>query len=145
MRQSVFVRNIIDPGNFSRFNDGIIQASILRAANPEELAYNIDSDLSQEMFNTFETLIKYHTDEQGEALIEFLYSLAIKKMTLKKIHLQKVVELVKKECKQDLFLCFSKYITKKLIEEKPLVYSVDEIEEQESDAVEVSNLNGEQQ
>lgn len=143
LRQSVFVRNIIDPGNFSRFNDGIIQASILRAANPEELAYNIDSDLSQEMYNTFETLIKYHKEEQGEALVEFLYALATKKMTLKKIHLQKVVELVDKECKQDLFLCFSKYITKKLVEEKPLVYSVDVIEEQETIEIDVNNLNGE--
>ena len=54
------------------------------------------------MYNTFETLIKYHKEEQGEALVEFLYALATKKMTLKKIHLQKVVELVDKECKEDL-------------------------------------------
>ena len=55
----VYVRNIIDPANFSRFNDGIIQASILRAAYPEELSYGIDNDTSQEMTNTLETIIKY--------------------------------------------------------------------------------------
>ena len=83
------------------------------------------------MYNTFETLIKYHKDEQGEALVEFLYSIAIKKMTLKRIHVQKIVELIDKTCKEEMFLCFSKYITKKLIEEKPLVFSEDSNSEKE--------------
>lgn len=49
LQQSAFVRNLIDPANFDRFNDGIIQACILRAACPEELAFYIDSELSQLM------------------------------------------------------------------------------------------------
>ena len=120
LKQTVFVRNMIDPGNFSRFNDGIIQASILRAAHNDELAYSIDSDLSQEMFSTFETLIQYHKDEQGEALIEFIYALATRKMTLKEIHLQKIIELVDKECDQEMFTCLSHFIKKNIIEEKKL-------------------------
>ena len=39
-------------------------------------------------------------------------------MSLKKIHLQRVVELINKECQEDLFKCFSLFIYKKLIEEK---------------------------
>jgi len=110
LKQSVYVRNILDPANFSRFNDGIIQSSILRAAYPEELNYAIDNDISQEMTNTLETIIKYSVDEQGEALLEFLYAIASKKMTLKKNHLQKIVDLLNERTEFDLIKCFTKYI-----------------------------------
>ncbi len=120
LKQSVYVRNLIDPANFSRFNDGIIQSSILRSAYPEELCYGIDNDISQEMMNTLETIIKYCEDEQGEALIEFLYSLATKKMTLKKIHLQKIVEQLNKRSVLDLIMLFTKYIDKKVLNEEEI-------------------------
>jgi hypothetical protein len=115
LKQAVYVRNLIDPGNFNRFNDGIIQASILRAANADELSYVIDQQISQEMYNILETMIKYHADSQGEALIEFLYALAIKKMSLKETHLIDVIKLVRTNCKKELFLCFADYIEEVLI------------------------------
>lgn len=120
LKQSVYVRNIIDPANFSRFNDGIIQSSILRAAYPEELCYGIDNDTSQEMANTLETIIKYCIDDQGEALLEFLYAIANKKMTLKKIHLQKIVDLLNKRAETDLIKWFTKYIDKKVLNEEQI-------------------------
>lgn len=115
LKQSVYVRNILDPANFSRFNDGIIQSSILRAAYPEELSYGIDNDTSQEMTNTLETIIKYCVDEQGEALLEFLYAIADKKMTLKKLHLKKIIDLLNKRTETDLIKWFAKYIDKKVL------------------------------
>ncbi|MDE3185002.1 MAG: hypothetical protein KGM16_16440 [Bacteroidota bacterium] len=120
LKQSVYVRNILDPANFSRFNDGIIQSSILRAAYPEELSYGIDNDISQEMTNTLETIIKYCVDEQGEALLEFLYAIANKKMTLKKIHLQKIVDLLTERIETDLIKWFTKYIDKKVLNEEEI-------------------------
>jgi len=120
LRQSVYVRNILDPANFSRFNDGIIQASILRAAYPEELSYGIDNDTSQEMTNTLETIIKYCVDDQGEALLEFLYAIASKKLTLKKIHLKKIVDLLNERTEKDLIKWFTKYIDKKVLNEEQI-------------------------
>lgn len=120
LKQTVFVRSIIDPANFSRFNDGIIQSSILRAAYPEELCYGIDYDLSQEMTNTLETIIKYNNDEQGEALIEFIYAIVTKKLTLKKVHLKKIIDLLNEKCKIGLVLCFSKFIEKTIYNEEKI-------------------------
>jgi hypothetical protein len=117
LKQSVFVRSVIDPGNFTRFNDGIIQASILRACYADELSYSFDNDLSQEMFNTLETIIKYQSDEQGEALLEFLYAIAIKKLSIKKLHLQRLLDLLDK-CDKDIYKYFSKFIYKEILEEK---------------------------
>ena len=117
---TVYIRSILDPANFSRFNDGIIQASILRAAYPEELSYGFDNDVSQEMTNTLETIIKYCDDEQGEALLEFLYAIAIKKMTLAKVHLEKIIKLLKDRKEEDLINCFASYIEKSILNPKQI-------------------------
>lgn len=93
LKQSEYVRNVIDPGNFNRFNDGIIQASILRSAKASELSYNIDENLSSKMKSILDKIIDEHRSPQGEALLEFLYALATKKLILKKEHL---FELTKK-------------------------------------------------
>jgi len=117
LKQAVYVRTLIDPHNFSRFNDGVIQASILRAASADELAYAIDNDASLEMFNTLDTIILYHTQEQGEALLEFLYAIAIKKLTLSREHLSELITRISQCCKIEIFLCLKEYIEEKLIKE----------------------------
>lgn len=120
LKQSVYIRSLLDPANFSRFNDGVIQASILRAAYPEELNYGIDIEVSQEMANTLETIIKYCQDEQGEALLEFLYAIAIKKMTLARVHLEKIIKLLTDRKEEDLIKCFGTYIDKNILNPKEI-------------------------
>lgn len=123
LKQAVYVRNLLAPINFNRFNDGIIQASILRAANADELAYSVDPETSQEMYNFLETIITYHEQEQGEALMEFLYAIAIKKLSLSRGNLQSLLETVNKSCKHEFFLCMAAYIHLKLIDEPALLKS----------------------
>ncbi|HEY9048126.1 MAG TPA: hypothetical protein VIN08_19600 [Ohtaekwangia sp.] len=118
LKQTVYVRNIIEPGNFNRFNDGIIQASILRASKAEELIYSINPDLSSEMYGVLETIIKYYEEEQGEALLEFLYAIAIKKLSLKKGDLLKVLNLLDEKCKGEMFTCFSNFIRQNVFKGK---------------------------
>ena len=115
LQQSAFVRNLLDPANFDRFNDGIIQASLLRSACAEELSYHIDTELSQIMFGTFETLIKYHEQDQGEALLEFLYALATRKLSLKLPNIVGIIGLIRKNCKEEILLAFGNYAEEKLI------------------------------
>ncbi|MDI5895350.1 MULTISPECIES: hypothetical protein [Flavobacterium] len=91
LKQSSFIRNLLSPSNFNRFNDGVIQASFLRCARNEEMNYAIDSALSKEMKDILITIFKYRTEAQGEALLEFLYGMAIGKFTLKKDDLKAVL------------------------------------------------------
>ncbi|QEM06512.1 hypothetical protein DIU31_024455 [Mucilaginibacter rubeus] len=84
LKQSMFVRNVIAPENLNRFNDGIIQASILRGAKKNELNYAISDELSAQVREIIVTIFKYYEQEQGEAILEFLFALAIKKLFLKK-------------------------------------------------------------
>lgn len=120
LKQSVYIRSLLDPANFSRFNDGIIQASILRAAYSEELSYGIDLEISQEMANTLETIIKYSNHEQGEAILEFLYAIASKKMTLSKVHLEKIIKLLKEGNGVPLIKYFATYIEKHILNPKEI-------------------------
>lgn len=92
LKQSSFVRNLISPANFNRFNDGIIQASLIRCATDQEMNYAIDTALSKKMKEILITIFKYRDQPQGEALLEFLYALAIGKLTLKKEDLKQILE-----------------------------------------------------
>lgn len=110
LKQSEYVRNLLDPNNFNRFNDGIIQASLLRAAHVNEISYHIDVELSLEMKGILETLISNYNSEQGEALLEFLYALASKKMTLQPAHLTGICQTVHKEVKDLMAIAITLYI-----------------------------------
>ncbi|MAT16626.1 MAG: hypothetical protein CMJ46_15305 [Planctomyces sp.] len=76
------VRRVISPRCFERFNDGVIQASILRAAHPVELDYSISDSLSEEMHEVLRTLFNQRRTEVGEAAIEFLVALATGQLRL---------------------------------------------------------------
>ncbi|MGR7813915.1 hypothetical protein [Lacinutrix undariae] len=84
--QTTFVKNLIDPFIFNRFNDGIIQASILRASKSNELNYSLSFNQSKNMLSLIKTFIKYKEEQQGEAIFEFLYSIAIGKLRLHNDH-----------------------------------------------------------
>lgn len=84
--QTTFVKNLIDPFTFNRFNDGIIQASILRASKADELNYSLSFNQSNNMLSLIKTFIKHKEEQQGEAIFEFLYSIAIGKLRLHNDH-----------------------------------------------------------
>jgi len=116
LKQSTYVRNLISAKTFNRFNDGVIQASILRAADYKMLSYDLDEEQSLEMTGFLKSLADRFEDDHGEALPEFLLSLAIKKMKLRKNHLQDFLTHSKKATRKSLIMKgFVGYLEKKLI------------------------------
>lgn len=75
-------RSVLDPGNFSRFNDGILQSALLRASTPWELDYSHDSKLSSEMCGLIVSLFERRKVKAGEALPEFALALAMGRVRL---------------------------------------------------------------
>ena len=73
---------VIDPETFSRFDDGIIQAAILRAAHDSELDYRDSRDLSESMSRILLEILSGIGRAAGEAATEFLVALAIGRMRL---------------------------------------------------------------
>ncbi|MCZ4093428.1 hypothetical protein [Sinorhizobium psoraleae] len=97
LAQSPFHMNVLSSENFTRFNDGIIQACLLRAAFPHELSYAHASTAnhSAKISHLILKMLEHHADSQGEAILEFLVALATRQMTLATVDLQRVASYPK--------------------------------------------------
>ena len=67
--QHEYRRRVLSPICFDRFNDGVIQGSILRAAHPVELDYSIDERLSSAMWQILDTIFSSSSTQVGEAAL----------------------------------------------------------------------------
>jgi hypothetical protein len=92
---SIYHSTLISPASFDRYNDGVIQACLLRAAKPTELNYSIDDDCSRKMADVVISIIKNHKTDQGEAALEFLMAIWIGRLKLNKEHLIEISQQVR--------------------------------------------------
>jgi len=82
-----FSRSVIAPSVFSKFNDGVIQASILRAAREHELHYaNCEESTSKAMLETLSNEVQEIKIGRGEATMEFLLAMLSGRLTLHSQH-----------------------------------------------------------
>lgn len=77
-----FQQTLLAPANFGRFNDDIIQASFLRAAQPAELNFADRPEESREMGRLVRRVIEACESERGGAATEFLLALATERLRL---------------------------------------------------------------
>ncbi|RLK56455.1 hypothetical protein BCL79_0844 [Stenotrophomonas rhizophila] len=82
---------LLDPENFARYNDGVIQGAILRCAYPSELDYRSDYSSSDFIAQLIVRLISRMNTEHGEAALEFLVALSIGRLKLHSDHLHKTI------------------------------------------------------
>ncbi|WP_177136694.1 hypothetical protein [Hydrogenophaga aromaticivorans] len=81
---------VLAPENFTRFNDGVLQAALLRCAYPSELDYRGDHAASDFMKSVILRALSRATQESGEATLEFLLALAQHRLLLSEPHLKEV-------------------------------------------------------
>lgn len=74
---------VLSPETFLRFNDNILQASLLRACHPSELDYSASSELSKLMKEFLAKVFARHEQKFGDAALEFAAALATKKLKIK--------------------------------------------------------------
>jgi len=86
-QQSEHQRKLLDPENFSRFNDGVIQSSLLRASYNIELDYSHDIRMSRKMAEIIFKVVSRKED----ASYEFLLALATGKVRLTNADLKQLV------------------------------------------------------
>ncbi len=116
LKQSTYVRNLISAETFNRFNDGIIQASLLRAADYRMLSYDLDEGQSFAMSVFLKSLVDKCDEDHGEALPEFLLALSLKKLRLKRSDLQDFIFHSKKVLKKEhIIFDFISYLEKELL------------------------------
>jgi hypothetical protein len=114
LSQNAYVRNLIGPHNFHRFNDGIVQAAILRSAHAAELTYNIDENLSQEMFTILSNLVDHFDDAYGEGLMEFIFAVGSSKLKLHSRDVKEFFELIETKITDEFITAFANFAKFKL-------------------------------
>ena len=73
---------VLDVENFLRFNDGVLQASLLRAAHAHELDYSGSPELSEMLLEFLEKVFLNASRPYGEASLEFGLALATQRLRL---------------------------------------------------------------
>lgn len=111
LKQTNYVRNMLSPRNFHRFNDGIIQASLLRSGKTEYFAYDLDSELSLQMKEFLLSIIDKYNSADGEALMELLLAIGIRRLKMRKEDLKEVLNKAI-GCPDKIVSRFSEYINK---------------------------------
>ncbi len=91
IKKNAFQQTLLHPNNFGRFNDGVIQASMLRCALPAELNFASSEDLSSEMARIIRRIVENWNKPRGEAACEFLLAIALGRIRLHKNSLNDVI------------------------------------------------------
>jgi len=92
--QHGYQRVVLSPENFMRFDDGVVQASLLRAAERPELDYRSSEEDSRALKNVLESIFTRMRENAGEATVEFLLAMAGKKLRLQRAHARELMALV---------------------------------------------------
>ena len=87
-----FQQTLLSPGNFGRYNDGIIQACLLRAARPTEVDFASDAALSREAGRIIRRIIAEPNRARGEAAAEFLIAVGCGRVRLKPADLDDLLQ-----------------------------------------------------
>ena len=83
MNQNPLRRRVIDPNSFFRFNDGVIQAAILRSCEFGELSYSLDPILSERITTVLDGIFDGNLKaNRSEAFPEFLLAILTDRLTL---------------------------------------------------------------
>lgn len=91
IKSNWFQQTLLAPENFGRFNDDIIQASILRAALPFEMNLADSPTDSRELGRLIRRIILAAGTERGGAATEFLLALALRRLQLRRRDLEEVL------------------------------------------------------
>jgi hypothetical protein len=96
--RDVHSAKVISPRCFERFNDGVVQAALLRAAYPGELDYSGDSSLSEEMKGVLDFIFGHAKVDAGEAANEFLLAIVAGQLRLDTAHVDLLIRQFADAC-----------------------------------------------
>lgn len=97
LKSFVYQHAVLDPENFSRFNDPLLQACLWRASNPNELDYSKSEDMSECMFSIMSKSMAEYKDRTSPIFLDYLIAIAIRKISLSNNQKARLLVETKKE------------------------------------------------
>jgi hypothetical protein len=104
LSSDTFRQVVLDPENFARYNDGLIQAALLRAARSSELDYSTIEDLSRRMADMLLGIFRSNARQQGEAALEFAFALKTERLKLSDKDMSRLRQEVKELCGEGIYI-----------------------------------------
>jgi hypothetical protein len=101
---------LLSPVCFDRFNDGVIQACLLRSAKPTELNYAVDEGFSRQITDIIISVVKNSDNPQGEGCLEFLLAIWSGRLKVQDKHLEEILVLKDDVASEDV-----KFILKQIV------------------------------
>ena len=92
LRTNWLQQTLLGPENFGRFNDGVIQACILRGARPAELDYRDDHEISSDAARIVRRILEASAHARGEAAAEFLIAIGSGRLRVRDEHAQEMLQ-----------------------------------------------------
>jgi hypothetical protein len=77
LKSNVYKHFVLDPENFVRFNDPILQSCLWRAAMPQELDYRRSDELSNDIQRIFSKILQSSDSPRGEVALDLLMAIAL--------------------------------------------------------------------
>lgn len=95
LASDTFQQVVLDPENFARYNDGVIQAALLRSAHPSELDYSSNEEVCHRMADLLSSIFRQYSRQQGEAALEFAFALKTGRLKLVSHDMERLQKEVK--------------------------------------------------
>ena len=99
---TTYHHTLISPASFDRFNDGVIQAALLRSASPVELNYSVDEAYSRQMTDVISSVLRNWNNSQGEASLEFLVALWTGRLQLADTNAREIANLANTDMPEEM-------------------------------------------
>jgi hypothetical protein len=107
---TTYQSTLLSPVCFDRFNDGVIQACLLRSAKPTELNYAVDEGFSRQITDIIISVVKNSDNPQGEGCLEFLLAIWSGRLKVQDKHLEEILVLKDDVASEDV-----KFILKQIV------------------------------
>ncbi len=93
---STLHRVLLDPENFSRYSDGVLQASMIRLCQKGELAYSLDKGVSAKFSKLILDLLSNIKSDRCEGLTEILLAICMGSISLRLTDSRRVLAQLKR-------------------------------------------------
>lgn len=117
LHQTEYRRSVLAASCFNRFSDGVIQASLLRAANRPELDYSSAPEESHTMTGILRATFLSLRESEGEASREFLLAIALERLVLCRSDLAALFSEFSQQCEDPVATSFWEVIKKRQLTE----------------------------
>lgn len=102
---------LLSPVCFDRFNDGVIQACLLRAAKPTELNYAVEEEYSRQITDIIISIVKNFANSQGEGGLEFLMAIWVGRLKTQDKHMEEIIALKDEVSSEDVIFLLNQIKT----------------------------------